>query len=41
MAASARILSLKLSHELKRVNGPAPGFGRTDTIVSAALVAKF
>ena len=36
-----RILSARLGHELKRINRPVPGFGRTDTTVSAALVAKF
>lgn len=40
-SAIALVHLLKLSHELKRVNEPAPCFGRTDTIVSAALVAKF
>jgi putative salt-induced outer membrane protein YdiY len=36
-----RILSARLGHELKRINRPVPGFGRTDTTLSAALVAKF
>jgi putative salt-induced outer membrane protein len=40
-SALTRIFSLKLSHELKRVNEPAPGFRKTDTLLSAALVAKF
>jgi len=36
-----RLLSLKLSHELKRLNRPVPGFRSTDTVLAAALVAKF
>jgi putative salt-induced outer membrane protein YdiY len=36
-----RILSARLGHELKRINRPVPGFGRTDTTLSAALVARF
>lgn len=36
-----RILSARLGHELKRTNRPVPGFGRTDTTISAALVARF
>jgi putative salt-induced outer membrane protein len=36
----SRLLSLKLSHRLNLVNQPVPGFRRTDTAVSAALVAK-
>jgi putative salt-induced outer membrane protein YdiY len=36
-----RVLSARLGHEWKRVNRPVPGFGRTDTTLSAALVAKF
>jgi len=34
-------LSLKLSHLTHVVNLPTPGFKKTDTIASAALVAKF
>jgi putative salt-induced outer membrane protein YdiY len=40
-ATLTRILSLKVSHELKRINRPVPGFKRTDTILAAALVAGF
>ena len=40
-AALSRLFSLKLSHALSYLNGPVPGFRKTDTIVSAALVAKF
>lgn len=36
-----RVFSVKVSHELKRVNRPVPGFRPTDTILSAALVASF
>lgn len=35
------IMSLKLSHVTHVVNLPTPGFKKTDTILSAALVAKF
>lgn len=34
-------LSLKVSHVIHVVNLPTPGFKKTDTIASAALVAKF
>lgn len=34
----ARRLSIKVSHEINVANAPAPGFGRTDTVLSAALV---
>jgi putative salt-induced outer membrane protein len=34
-------VSLKLSHVTHVVNLPTPGFKKTDTILSAALVAKF
>jgi putative salt-induced outer membrane protein YdiY len=34
-------LSLKISHTLTYLNQPVPGFHRTDTIGSAALVAHF
>lgn len=40
-AAISRLFSLKVSHTLSYLHEPVPGFGRTDTIVSAALVAKF
>jgi putative salt-induced outer membrane protein len=40
-AAMVRVLSLKLSHELKHLNTPVPGFKKTDTHVSVALVAGF
>jgi putative salt-induced outer membrane protein len=36
-----RILAARVGHELKRLNRPVPGFKRTDTTLSAALVAKF
>ena len=36
-----RVLSLKVSHELKRLNRPVAGFRPTDTVLSAALVAAF
>ena len=36
-----KILSLKASHNLQYLNEPVTGFGRTDTITSIALVAKF
>lgn len=39
--AMTRLLSVKLSHELRRTNRPVPGFQATDTLLSAALVAKF
>lgn len=35
------ILSLKVSHTTRYVNFPPPGFEKTDTITSVALVAKF
>ena len=44
MAVSAslnRALSLKLSYQVKHLNRPVPGFEKTDTIASAAIVAKF
>ena len=40
-AALTRLLSLKLSHELKFTNAPVPGFEKTDTQLSAALVVSF
>jgi putative salt-induced outer membrane protein YdiY len=36
-----RVLSLRVAHELKRNNRPVPGFRATDTMLAAALVAKF
>ena len=36
-----KIFSLKASHNLAYLNEPVPGFGKTDTITSVALVAKF
>jgi putative salt-induced outer membrane protein len=36
-----RVLSFRFSHDLKRSNRPVPGFRPTDTILAAALVAKF
>jgi putative salt-induced outer membrane protein len=35
------IFALKLSYTLTYLNNPVPGFGKTDTITSAAVVAKF
>ena len=40
-AGLSTIFSLKASHTFAYVNEPPPGFGSTDTITSAALVAKF
>lgn len=40
-AGLTRMLSIRVSHEVKYVNAPVPGFERTDRILSAALVAKF
>lgn len=39
--ALSRLLSFKVSHELRRNNRPVVGFGTTDTVLSVALVAKF
>lgn len=36
-----RVLSVKVSYDLKRSNRPVPGFQPTDTMLTAALVAKF
>jgi putative salt-induced outer membrane protein len=36
-----KTFSLKASHNLAYLNEPVPGFGKTDTITSVALVAKF
>jgi putative salt-induced outer membrane protein YdiY len=33
--------AVKISQTTSYLNVPVPGFGRTDTIVSAALVTKF
>jgi putative salt-induced outer membrane protein len=35
------ILSLKVSHVITYLNEPVPGFGKTDTLTSAAIVAKW
>lgn len=40
-AGLSRAFSLKVSHALSYLNEPVPGFEKTDTIVSAALVATF
>jgi putative salt-induced outer membrane protein len=40
-AAVSSIFSLKASHEVRHVNAPVPGFEKTDTLLSVALVAKF
>lgn len=40
-AGLTTLFSLKLSHKIERLNLPAPGKKKTDTITSAALVAKF
>lgn len=37
----SRLLSVRLSHELKHVARPVPGFRPTDTILSMALVGRF
>jgi len=36
-----KVFSLKASHNLAYLNEPVPGFGKTDTITTVALVAKF
>ena len=41
IAALSTRLSLKVSHKLSYLNEPVPGFRKTDTILSAALVANF
>jgi putative salt-induced outer membrane protein YdiY len=44
IALTARIasaFSLKVSNQLRFVDEPVPGFERTDTITSAALVVGF
>ena len=40
-SALTDLLSLKLSHEVKVVNEPVPGFKKADTLLSFALVATF
>jgi putative salt-induced outer membrane protein YdiY len=40
-ASMTTIFSLKASHTLNYIRKPAVGFGRTDTITAAAIVAKF
>jgi putative salt-induced outer membrane protein len=40
-AAITSVFSLKAAHELKVVNAPVPGFEKTDTLMSVALVARF
>jgi putative salt-induced outer membrane protein len=40
-AAITSVFSLKASHEVKHVHAPVPGFEKTDTLTSVALVAKF
>ena len=40
-AALSTRLSLKVSHKLSYLAKPVPGFRKTDTILSAALVANF
>jgi putative salt-induced outer membrane protein len=40
-ASMTTVFSLKASHTLAYIRKPAPGFGRTDTITAAAIVAKF
>jgi putative salt-induced outer membrane protein YdiY len=40
-AAMTRLFSGRVGHELKRVERPVPGFRKTDTVVSATLVARF
>lgn len=40
-AVIAGVFSLKATHELKHANAPVPGFEKSDTLLSIALVAKF
>jgi putative salt-induced outer membrane protein len=40
-ASMTTVLSVKVSYVLQRLNEPVPGKKKTDTITSAALVAKF
>lgn len=40
-ASITSVFALKISHQLNYLNQPVPGFRKTDTITSAALVAKF
>lgn len=39
--AMTRVLSVKVSYDVKRINRPVPGFQPTDAMLTAALVAKF
>lgn len=39
--AISKVFSLKASHNLQYLNEPVPGFGKTDTTTSIALVARF
>lgn len=39
--AMTRVLSLRLSHDLKRTARPVIGFEKNDTLLAAALVARF
>jgi hypothetical protein len=40
-ATLTRMLSVKLSHAIEHRHEPVPGFGRTDSRTSAALVFSF
>jgi putative salt-induced outer membrane protein YdiY len=40
-ATVTRIVSLKLSHDLKFNHSPVPGFRKTDRLASVAIVARF
>lgn len=40
-ASLTSLFSLKVSHTLNYLHDPPEGFGRTDTVTAAALVAKF
>ena len=40
-ASVTRLFSVRVAHELKRVNRPVPGFRKIDRVLSAALVARF
>lgn len=40
-ASMTSVLSLKLSYAIVSANEPVPGFKKTDTVTSAAVVAKF
>ncbi len=39
--AMTRVFSVRVSHELKRTARPVIGFEKNDTILGAALVARF